>query len=275
MKAHIVILVDNSVASHSVLAEHGLSFWVETDEHCLLFDTGQGLVVENNARALNLDLEAVDTIVLSHGHYDHTGGLGHVVQRAGRGVRLAAHPDALLPKYKRNGAMVKDIGMSPASRAAVEGLEQPVITTPSAREIVPGLWVTGEIPRRHPEETTLEGFCADPGGTIPDPLRDDQALFLDTAQGIVVLLGCAHAGLVNTLDHIRQLTDRPIRAVLGGTHLRVCPGARLDWTIAALKEFRLRQLVPMHCTGLREAAMLCAAFPDASATGGVGSRFDF
>jgi 7,8-dihydropterin-6-yl-methyl-4-(beta-D-ribofuranosyl)aminobenzene 5'-phosphate synthase len=276
MKIRIVILSDNTVESRNTQAEHGLAFWVETEEHCLLFDTGQGLVLDDNARALNLDLDAVDTVVLSHGHYDHTGGLSSLVHRGGGEIRVIAHPDAFLPKYKRTGLGTRDIGMPCSSREVLSGLSTPPVGTRLAMEVVPGIWSTGEIPRSHPEETSTEGFCTDPQGVHDDQLLDDQALFIDTLQGTVVLLGCAHAGLINTLDHIQRLTQgRPIHAVIGGTHLRSASQSRIAWTLKELKFFNLKGLVAMHCTGPQATAALWNAFPGICGHGGTGTSFDF
>jgi len=276
MKIRIVILSDNNVETRDTRAEHGLAFWIETEEHCLLFDTGQGLVLEDNARALNLDLDAVDTVVLSHGHYDHTGGIPSLVHRAGADIRVIAHPDAFLPKYRRTGTGIRDIGMPVSSRDILSGLTNPPISTRLAMEVVPGIWSTGEIPRSHPEETATEGFCNDPEGIHDDLMLDDQALFMETLQGMVVLLGCAHAGLINTLDHIQRLTQgRPIHAVLGGTHLRSAPQSRIAWTLEELKFFNLHRLVAMHCTGPQATAALWTAFPGVCVPGGTGLSFDF
>jgi 7,8-dihydropterin-6-yl-methyl-4-(beta-D-ribofuranosyl)aminobenzene 5'-phosphate synthase len=276
MKTRIIILSDNSAGTSNTRAEHGLAFWVETGDHCLLFDTGQGLVLEDNAQALDVDLDAVDTVVLSHGHYDHTGGLPVVVHRAEADLRVFAHPDAFRPKYKRATSGTRYIGIPPASLEALSGLKYPTADTRSAMEVVPGIWVTGEIPRSHPEEAATEGFCTDPEGLHDDPLLDDQALFIDAPQGTVVLLGCTHAGLINTLDHISRLTQgRPIHAVLGGTHLRSATHSRIDWTLDELKYFNLQRLAAIHCTGDQATAALWNAFPGICVPGGTGMSFDF
>jgi 7,8-dihydropterin-6-yl-methyl-4-(beta-D-ribofuranosyl)aminobenzene 5'-phosphate synthase len=273
-KTTIAVLADNTVAARGVQGEHGLAFWIDTGEHCLLFDTGQGLVLADNARALHLDLDAVDTIVLSHGHYDHTGGLVAVLRETDGRVTVHAHPDALLPKYRQGEAGVRDIGMPEPCRAAVLGERCRFAPSRQSAEVAPGMRTTGEIPRRHPEEAPGEAFWRDPEGRETDLLRDDQALFMETAQGTVVLLGCAHAGVINTLEHVRGLTaGRPIRAVLGGLHLRAAGEERLRWTTLALRRFEIDLLVPMHCTGQQAVAALGAAFPRACQTGGAGSTF--
>jgi 7,8-dihydropterin-6-yl-methyl-4-(beta-D-ribofuranosyl)aminobenzene 5'-phosphate synthase len=275
-KAQIVVVADNTVTANRIKGEHGLAFWIETAEHCIMFDTGQGLVLEDNARALNLDLDAVDTVVLSHGHYDHTGGLASVLRCASGNVCIYAHLDAFLPKYHRKGESIREIGIPSESRVAMTDSRCRLIASREPIEIVPGVWSTGEILRQHREEASKESFCRDAAGQEPDLLMDDQALFIDTAKGMVVLLGCAHAGLINTLDHIQQLTNgRPIRAVVGGMHLGSASDSRLAWTISALRKFGIGLFGPMHCTGQKAIAAFWAVFPSACQECGVGTLFKF
>lgn len=267
----ITVLADDTVAARSARGEHGLCFYIESGDRRLLFDTGQGLVLADNAQALAIDLGAVDTIVLSHGHYDHTGGLPTVLAAARNPVAVHAHPDALQPKY--HGA--RAIGMPPAAREALAGPHCHLIVSGEPGEVAPGIFRTGEIPRMHAEETPEEKFHLDPEGTAPDPLLDDQSLFFPTPQGTVVLLGCAHAGVINILDHVRRLTDnRPLRAVLGGMHLGAASAVRLQWTLDSLRRLAPRLLVPMHCTGMPAAAALWHEFPETCRPGGAGAIFE-
>jgi 7,8-dihydropterin-6-yl-methyl-4-(beta-D-ribofuranosyl)aminobenzene 5'-phosphate synthase len=259
----IIILADNTVTGIGVRGEHGLSFWIETDQHCMLFDTGQGLILEDNARALNVDLDAVDTVVLSHGHYDHTGGLSSVLRLTEGEVRIFAHPDVFLPKYSKKGPAVRDIWIPAAVRKALMDPRCKIITSRESLEVAPGIWQTGEIPRLHTEEAEEDGFFTDPAGVVRDQLQDDQALFMESKKGTIVLLGCAHAGPINTLDHIKHLTnDRPIFAVIGGMHLGSASEERLRWTIEELRRFDLHHLAAIHCTGIKASAALWHEFPD-------------
>ena len=268
----VVVLSDNCVNARAARGEHGLSYFIEIGGHRALFDVGQGLVLAENAQALGLDLGAVETIALSHGHYDHVGGLPVALAAARGAVAIHLHPDALQPKF--NGS--RSIGMPPAAREALAGPRVRLVQSREPGEIVPGLFRTGEIPRPHPEETLAEIFHLDPDGRAVDPLLDDQALFFDTPEGVAVLLGCAHAGVIHILERVQALTrGRPFRAVLGGLHLGNATDARLRWTIDRLRGFGLRLLAPMHCTGPRAAAALWTAFPASCRSGGAGAVFDF
>jgi 7,8-dihydropterin-6-yl-methyl-4-(beta-D-ribofuranosyl)aminobenzene 5'-phosphate synthase len=273
----ITILAENTVNRAGLLAEHGLAFWVEAGARRLLLDTGQGLVLQHNANALGVDLRTVDTVVLSHGHYDHTGGLVTVLGQASGHVTVHAHPDALLPKYHREEqAGARAIGIPLPCLTALSGPRCRPLPSREPVEVMPGVCTTGEIPRRRLDEPTTEAFCLDPEGHHADPLLDDQALFIATDRGTVVLLGCAHAGVINTLDHIGDLTGgAPLCAVLGGLHLRAASPERLAWSLAALQRFSGATLCPMHCTGMAATAALWAAFPGHCVPGAVGTTWTF
>lgn len=268
----ITVLSDDFVAGRTARGEHGLCFHVEAGDRRLLFDTGQGLVLADNAQALSIDLGKIDVIVLSHGHYDHVGGLPIALAAASGPVAVHAHPDALQPKFHGR----RSIGMPPAARDALADPACRLLLSREPGEVVPGIFRTGEIPRPHPEESLAEVFHLDPESREIDPLRDDQSLFFDTPQGTVVLLGCAHAGVIHILEQIQRLTgNRPIRAVLGGMHLGAASPARMRWVAAQLRRLAPGLLVPMHCTGPKAAAALWNEFPDACQAGGAGAVFEF
>jgi 7,8-dihydropterin-6-yl-methyl-4-(beta-D-ribofuranosyl)aminobenzene 5'-phosphate synthase len=272
----VTTLIENSVHARGLRAEHGLAFHVQAGERCLLFDTGQSDLLLTNATVLGLDLSRVEAIVLSHGHYDHTGGLAEVRSIAPN-ARLLLHPAAVEPKFSANAdGPARAVGLTDAALQAVREAGAAVTWTRQPTEVLPGVFATGEIPRETAFEDTGGRFYLDAAGTQPDPLVDDQALFCDTAEGLVVIFGCAHAGVVNTLRHIRRLTDnRPIHTLIGGLHLLVASAGRMDATIAALREFDIARLLPVHCTGFAAAACLWAEFPGRCVPGGVGTRLVF
>ncbi|HNW34607.1 MAG TPA: MBL fold metallo-hydrolase [Candidatus Ozemobacteraceae bacterium] len=271
----ITILVDDK-APDGLTAEHGLAFWIEFGKAKFLFDTGQGAALEGNARALGIDLAAADMVALSHGHYDHSGGLPLVLLRS-PGARLHCHPGVMKPRYSIRDGVVKAIGMPEASRNALDRL--PALNR--AIEARPVLWsdhagLTGPIQRRTTFETTGGPFFLDPQGTQPDPIEDDQALWVRTSEGVVVVAGCCHSGLINTLTRVAELSRYDtIRAVIGGFHLLNADGQRLDLTIEALRKFNPGQLIPCHCTGEGAVKALSAAFGERVIPGRVGNTFEW
>lgn len=271
----ITILVDDK-APEGLDAGHGLSFWIEFGRAKLLFDTGQGPALEANARAIGIDLSTADMVALSHGHYDHTGGLPLALERA-PGARLYCHPSVIKPRYSIRNDVAKAIGMPEPARKAVDqvtGLRR-------AFENRPVMWskdvgLTGPIPRKTVFESTGGPFFLDQQGAQSDTIEDDQAFWVRTGGGIVVVTGCCHSGLINTLTRVRELAgDDPILAVIGGFHLLNADSERLDRTIKSLREFRPGQLIPTHCTGDGAVAALGAAFGVSVAPGKAGDTFQW
>jgi 7,8-dihydropterin-6-yl-methyl-4-(beta-D-ribofuranosyl)aminobenzene 5'-phosphate synthase len=272
LQGTITVLTDNHASGPGLLAEHGLAVWLKWGTRCLLFDTGQTEALLANARQLGLDLGTVDTVVLSHGHYDHTGGLPDVCRLAPAEVVIYLHQDATRPKYGQADSGVRYIGMPARSLTLLCKCGSSLHTVTGPTEVAPDLLLTGEIPRRHAQEQADERFRQDAEGRHIDPFLDDQSLFLRTPAGTVVLLGCAHAGVINTLDYIWHLTDgHPIRAVLGGMHLQAASDERIAWTLEALQRFSIKELYPAHCTGAKAVAVLEAAFPGRCLPCGVGT----
>ena len=189
-------------------------------------------------------------------------------------ARLFLHRAALSPKFVRDpDATTRSIGMGPASAEAIPTAAAGVVWTSKPTEVLDGIFVTGEIPRQNIFEDTGGPFFRDAAGAQPDPLLDDQALYFDTQDGLVILLGCAHSGVVNTLEDVQHLTGGPpIHAILGGLHLLKASPERMEKTITAFRRLDIQRLAPAHCTGLPALAQLWAAFPDLCSACAVGVR---
>lgn len=270
-KLQISVLVDNTVNGQGLLAEHGLSFWIEHGSSRILFDTGQGNVIGNNIKRLGVQLDQADSIILSHGHYDHTGGLSLVLD-ATVNPRVYAHSQALTLKYSRSSeGVARYIGISQLNQAAIYSKAN-LILTEEPTEIDSGVWLTGPIPRTNAFENTGGSFFNDRECCEVDELVDDQALFLETESGTVVVLGCAHSGVINTLDYIRILTNNlPIHALIGGMHLGSASQDRIDATVNELRLLGIECIIPCHCTGLAASARLWNEFPSQCRICSVGT----
>ena len=273
-EARVTVLVENTTGRRGLLAEHGLSFWIEIDSRRILFDTGQSDILLHNAQVLGVDLNDVDAVVLSHGHYDHVGGLRRILEIA-PAVPVYLHSHASKAKYARREKEGQQIGMEPETAQMVERRIAGGVgsLTNGPVEIVPGVWATGEVPRRSTFEDTGGPFYRDPSCTQPDPLPDDQALVLEGNDGLVVVLGCAHAGVVNTLDYVAQLfPGRPIRTVFGGMHLVRASRARIAQTIEAFHRHNVQRIGPAHCTGAEATRELWNAVPQQCFLCNVGAQ---
>ena len=271
VKARITILAENTAKQPKLLAEHGLAYWIEYAGHHILFDTGQGYVLEHNAAELGIPLSQVEAVLLSHGHYDHTGGLGQVLCGE-RLVTVYAHPAAFQPKFARRSD-VRPIGIPPSAAQAVRRSNVVVCPVTEPTQIAPGVMATGPIPRTSEMEKSNPRFFLDETCETIDPLEDEQALFFTTPKGVVILLGCAHAGVINTVRYVEKLLpDQSIYGLIGGTHLVEASQEQIQWTVNELKNREMRMLAPAHCTGIKATVALWQAFVDRCTKAYVGER---
>ena len=274
-ETRITVLVEDTAGGRGLLGEHGLAFWIEAGGGKVLFDTGQGLALGPNARRLGIPLEEAEAVLFSHGHYDHTGGAGLMLGLADR-LAVYAHPDCFVPKFARDhDGAAREVGAPPmlVERIAERGDMIPVV---EPTRLGGGLRLTGPIPRRHEFEDTGGDFHLDRACTRVDGLEDDQAAFIEGGEGTLVILGCAHAGVINTLYYIRELTGgRPIHTVLGGMHLLHASPERLERTVTELRRLAPRRLLPCHCTGFAATARLAREFPGIFAPCPTGTVVEF
>ena len=271
MSIRLTILCENSVGPISgTLGEHGYSVLIEGQEGALLFDTGQGFTLLHNAQRMNKNLHELKEVALSHGHYDHSGGLLPLLRACGP-KRVFGHPAVFTPRYRhKDTGETLSLGM-PYPKEYLEGQGATFDLSDQFREIRNGIFMTGQIKRQTAFETGDSGLFSDSCAYQRDPFDDDQSLVIATAKGLVIVLGCCHAGLINTLEHVAAKTGRrDIHAIIGGTHLGFCDGQQLEQTVQALKQWKLHKLAVSHCTGFSAAARLQREFPAAFQAAQVG-----
>jgi 7,8-dihydropterin-6-yl-methyl-4-(beta-D-ribofuranosyl)aminobenzene 5'-phosphate synthase len=271
----ILTLVENTVHRQKLLAEHGLSMLIKTEARTVLFDTGDGQVLLPNAANMDVDLHQVDRIVLSHGHHDHTGGLLKLLEHVGP-RKVHAHPGIMQPKFSVRQEDVRSIGL-PKARECLEQAGADFQLSEDPVEILPGILSTGRIPRETDFEPVSTFFKSKSGDEmVQDELWDDQSLIVESGDGPVLILGCAHSGLVNTLLHARSLIGgRSFAAVIGGTHLVAADESRLQRTLDELRQFDIGRIAPCHCTGFRAQVALSEAFGERFCLNSVGDSLEF
>ncbi|MDH3732896.1 MAG: MBL fold metallo-hydrolase [Gemmatimonadota bacterium] len=279
-----VTILSSNLASAVTVGEWGLSALVRADGRCVLFDAGRNPdTVLFNARALDVDLSCVTDVVLSHFHFDHTTGLLPLI----RDLR-AQNPDAIrrvhvgdgffLPRRWPDVSGDDEMNQMIALRDTLAAAGVEIIEHDGPAEIVPSVWVTGPIERRHSEKnypTAVRVQMDD--DWVEDYVPDSQGVTIVTEEGHVVLLGCGHAGAVNALDHIRDtIADLPIHALMGGLHLFAASDEVLGWTADRLRAIGVEHLMAGHCTGIEPLIRLRTGLNldrETAVVGAVGSRF--
>jgi 7,8-dihydropterin-6-yl-methyl-4-(beta-D-ribofuranosyl)aminobenzene 5'-phosphate synthase len=268
-------LVDNAVLSGSRFwGEHGLAFLVETDAGSALFDTGQsGTVLVHNLEVAGVDPARISALALSHAHRDHTGGLSALLPNVGR-IPLYAHPDLFRERFSRRQTQVESIGLT-MTRDELQGRTELHLGL-EPQEILPDVFTTGEIlTRTEPEGRSEHHFELERGQLVPDHYGDDMSLVLQVPGGVVLLCGCCHAGLLNTLHHVRSTFQQPIVAVVGGTHLARPTEEQMHHMVQALRSYGTPRLYPNHCTGRPAQIALAVAFGDQVAPCVAGTELVF
>jgi 7,8-dihydropterin-6-yl-methyl-4-(beta-D-ribofuranosyl)aminobenzene 5'-phosphate synthase len=270
----VKILSDNSVCElFSCLAEHGFSAYVETTEGRYLFDTGRGDVVVRNAEALDVDLTRLNAIIISHGHYDHTGGLELVLGTTGS-IDVYGHPAIFDDKWLIKKDFKKDIGI-PATREQLEKLGARFHLSTAATQISGDTWLSGQIARQPGfESIDSELYVKHHGQLVLDKLPDDQAMYVTDSDGINIILGCTHSTIENTLMHITKTAKmQNIKLLIGGLHLFKSDQQTIAGTIETIRKYEIAKIGVSHCTGLKAMALLQTAFGDKFEIAAVGSSF--
>ena len=264
MAIQILTLSENTAGMPRLISEWGISILIEIEDQKILFDTGQGVSAAYNANVLGINLATIDKIILSHGHFDHTGGLRQVLMGMKKEIEVIAHPDIWDAKYVKRPDSNYMYGGIPFQKDELESLGANFIYTRDAMWLNDNLVIAGEIPLANDYEEIDPGLLIKEGDQFkPDPLLDDRALIIKTELGLVVIAGCAHRGIVNTLNYARELTgEERIHAVMGGIHLMRTSEIRMELTIAAFREMNVQRIGVSHCTGQWASARLAQEFGD-------------
>jgi 7,8-dihydropterin-6-yl-methyl-4-(beta-D-ribofuranosyl)aminobenzene 5'-phosphate synthase len=275
-KKKITCVVDNTVGHSSLFwGEHGVSFRLETEQGCFLFDIGRSeSVLWHNLGMLGGCPRDAKALVLSHAHNDHTGALITVLSQK-PGLPLYASPDLFRPRFTLKDGNYKPIGL-PVTQQELSQLADLRLSDAPA-EVLPGVWTSGEINERpEPEGRSDRHMVLVDGGWQSDPYRDDMSLVIETQDGLVVVCGCCHAGLLNTLAHVARTFQRRITTVLGGTHLVEADEAHLKRVIEVLRDtYGSPRLYLNHCTGERAYVALASAFGNQVSPCPVGTTLTF
>jgi len=249
----VYILTDNVVNKRGLIAEHGLSLFIEHNGLHILFDTGQSSAYCYNAAAMGVDLQQTDCIVLSHGHYDHCGGLIDFPATGNKFPLIFVHPKALCKRYKGNVLKndYKEIGVPWTVRDHLN-IQKNIRYNHKVLSPYPGVHLVAEIPRLTDFETTAEDFYIKESGEITkDNFIDEQVLIIETGRGLCVFLGCGHPGIINCLKHVQKLfPNNTIYALFAGMHMYEASAHRVEMIIQHLSYFNIQKIIPLHCTGI-------------------------
>ena len=253
----LTILFENHAGYRKgLIGYHGFAALVEHNGRKVLVDTGtDGEVLLRNMETLGVSPEEIDALFITHGHYDHTGGLGAFLESREREIDVYAHPGI----FERRIALKphrREIGI-PFKKEELEELGAKFHLSPKPVEFLPGFISSGEIERRTWDRAV--GYLVLDGKTVPDPVLDDLALIVDLGDGIAVITGCGHSGVLNIVRHSMTLTGKRVLALIGGFHLRGAGKALLTDAARGLSELGVGRLYAGHCTGIEEFAFLSSA----------------
>ena len=275
MSLHITTLCENTASKPDLLAEWGLSLFIQTETTTILFDTGASFAAVHNADRLGIDLSKIDIIVLSHGHVDHTGGLHEILKKTGD-VKILAHQDIWDAKYVKRPNLEKEVFIGiPYVREKLENIGAHFVHAVEPFQINEDILTTGEVSMQTEYEAVENNlFRKNDGIFQQDPLADDLSLIIKTQYGLILILGCAHRGVVNIIRHAQNLIgDDRIYAIIGGIHLYLASPDRIQKTINELKSVQPQKIGVSHCTGFVSSMHIAQAFPDQFFVNNAGSHF--
>lgn len=276
----VTVLSTMLVGEVTGIGEWGFSALVEADGNRILLDTGAHPdTVLQNARDLKIDLSSVKEVILTHNHWDHVGGLLTL-----RKEMMKQNPSALSIVHVARGIFYSrpsshgEVNVMIALKNEYESTGGKFIEHEVAAEVFPGAWLTGPVPRKYLERNwSISGKVQTSAGLVEDTIPEDQSLVLNTPQGLVVVTGCGHAGVINILTFAQgRFPNAPVQAIVGGLHLFPASDEQLNWTADKLKDFKVANLLGAHCTGIEAVYRIRERLelPRQSAVvGSVGSSF--
>lgn len=270
-KLSITVLMDNRSLNAQLKTEHGLSLWIEADGFTILFDTGQSDKLIHNANELGVNLSSADAMILSHGHYDHTGGICNLLQN-NRSTTIYGHSEILKPRFRRlsDGSM-KSLGMPNDAVILLKNINERMHWINGPCTINNSIGISGPVPRKTDFEDTGGPFFNDRNGLDEDLITDDLSLWFETKLGVVIVCGCCHSGIINTIRYINILNRyKQMHSIIGGLHLQGASDKRLNKTIESLQSCQLKKMVPLHCTGDNVTGLLQQRLGDMVSYGYVG-----
>ena len=279
MSLKITTLIENMPDKKEQLAfEHGFSVWIELDNRKILFDTGQTGAFARNAELLGTDLAEADAVVLSHGHYDHTGGVPALLTKLKKNTPVYIGKEFFTPKYKRleDGSYKYNGNPFAGELLWKDAMAAPYYIEENVTKISEKLYLFKNFTRTNTfERVNPKFFVKTEQGYEQDLFPDEIALGIVTEQGIVLIAGCSHAGIVNILASVKNLVNLPVAAVIGGTHLVEADEERLAKTAEALKSFGVKTIAVSHCTGEEGMAFLEKEFPAGFVLNTTGNVMEF
>lgn len=275
----ITVVIDNTVptnAKRPFRGEHGLSLLLEGAEGLYLFDAGQSDLLIHNLSLLGVRPADLTGVIISHGHYDHTGGLTAILTHAKKKLPVYIHADAFVPRFAQSADQQRFIGI-PYSKELLTQLGADFQYIDEPFRLTSDLWLSGPIPRQCAFEGENSRFVLqdEQNCLCQDYVQDDMAVYHVSASGLTIISGCAHAGIINTIDHGLAITkETKVRGMIGGTHLGPASQAQQASTLQQLEQLQPELLAPNHCTGFTMTHLLAQQFPDSFVPAFVGTTID-
>ena len=276
----LTVAIDNNVpisSKPSLLGEHGLAFLLDTEKEKYLFDAGQTGAVVHNLGLMGISPKILTALIISHGHYDHTGGLEAVIGQAAKRLPVYAHKDVFIKRYSLSKGTRRFVGI-PFREEHLIGIGADFHYTVTPIQLTDSLWISGAVPRREEYELGDKHLvqCSECEEVFPDAVSDDMGLYYVSAKGLVVISGCAHSGMINMIRYGMELTGvNRLHAVIGGTHLGPVSSEQQEKTLQELQKLNPDLVASSHCTGFAMMARLQQTFGEKFVPAFVGTKFEF